>query len=133
MRHLLILALFTSSVFACSSPAVSPEETFDEENRLYHGHLRWARYHEAASFIEIADREEFLGYYDELGDDYEVTDFEIEGVSYDPEAHTAVVTVAIESFRLPSTRVHTETIEETWEYNQDTRHWQIVEWVVEND
>ena len=61
--------------------------------------------------------------YEEEGDEYEVTEFELESVQYERGSDEAEVIVWMQWFRLPSTRVNEETYRETWEYDPIRRVW----------
>ncbi|MFT4705004.1 MAG: hypothetical protein ACI81R_002712 [Bradymonadia bacterium] len=122
----LVSVSFTALFVACSAGVRTPEQVLEEQVRTFHGHLRWGRVEEAASFVAPEHREVFLGMYDEYGEDYEVTEYEIENINYQRGAENAEVVVWMQWFRLPSTRVQDATYNETWEYNMLSRVWQLV-------
>ena len=103
------------------------EQTFEEQTRAFHMHMRWGRYREAATFVEDSDRGAFIGYYLHRGDDYQITEYEIENVDYDTDTSTATMIVWVQSFQLPSTMVDEVVIEEQWVYNPDRRVWEVIE------
>jgi hypothetical protein len=120
-----VLSGFFLLLVACGSPQ-TPTATFQSKLDEFHGHMRWGRFNEAATFLQEEDRQDFLGAHDELGDDYQVTEFEIQNVIWDDRTH-ARVTVWIQSYQLPSTRVDEVTWEESWEYEPILRRWQVTE------
>ncbi len=81
-----IPAIFASAVvvalfgLACGGSFRTPEAVLDEQVRAFHAHLRWGRVDEASTFVAPDHRQIFLGMHDELGDDYQVTEYEIESV-----------------------------------------------------
>jgi hypothetical protein len=122
-----LIATLVIPVAACSSVVRTPESVLEEHVNVFHQHLRWGRVSEASGFVEEADREAFLGAYDALGDDYEVTEYEIETIELQDDRRTAVVEVWVQWWRLPSTRVRETTYEEAWEYDEDLRTWRMIE------
>lgn len=123
----LLLMLAGVSVGACGGGLRTPESVLEEQLREFHGHVRWGRIGEAAKFVSDDHREVFLGIHDELGGDFEVTEYEIESVVVDRGDDTAVVQVWMQWFRLPSTRVDDATYREIWTYNTQARAWQLTE------
>ena len=115
------------SVVACGGGMRTPEAVLEEQLRAFHSHVRWGRISEATSFVSDDHRQVFLGMHDELGDDFEVTEYEINGVTVDRGEDVAVVNVWMQWFRLPSTMVEEATYREVWTYNSDARVWQLTE------
>lgn len=128
-RALVALFLFLSLSWlgACGGPQIRPEGLFEEHVRTFHTHMRWGRWESAASFIPDEDRFDFLGEYDELGDDYQVVEYEITNMSLNSDGLTGIVSVKVESFRLPSTRVRPQRFLESWEWNEHRRIWELEE------
>jgi hypothetical protein len=125
MRFLMLLLMpLWLALMACSGPQQAPVRSFERTVEAFHGHLRWGRFDEAASFLAQDIRQDFLGEHDALGPDYQVTEVEVRRVDW-PEPNQALVRVWIQSMRLPSTRVLERTHEETWEYDRDVRAWRI--------
>lgn len=131
LRNLIaIVLLFVALVplaAACGGGMRTPEAVLEEQLRAFHSHVRWGRIDEASGFVSEDHRQVFLGMHDELGDDFEVTEYEINSVSLDRGSNTAVVSVWMQWFRLPSTRVEEATYRETWTYDEDLRVWQLSE------
>lgn len=123
LRLLPALLVAIGMVLACGGPVRTPEQVLEEQLQAFHGHLRWGRVSEASSFVDDAHRNVFLGMYEEYGDEYEVTEFELESVQYERGSDEAEVIVWMQWFRLPSTRVNEETYRETWEYDPIRRVW----------
>lgn len=120
-----ILPLLTA--LACAS---APEERGPSAQDLFqsvdtfHRHLRWARYPEASSYLEPAQREVFLGQFEELGDRYEVVEYEVKSVDIlGPKR--ARSKVELQWMQEGDMRVYKDKLEETWEV-RDGR-WLITE------
>lgn len=126
MRYLLLTLLLASTLTACGSPQLSPQAKLEQQMDAFHAHLRWGRFRDAARFFEEGERAEFLGEMSGLGDDYEVTDFEIEAFEFIDSNH-ATVTVWIQSLQLPSTIVREDTYVEVWEYQDGPGMWVLTE------
>lgn len=136
IRAALLAALalsFAAPLGACSSVVRTPESVLEESVNTFHQHLRWGRVGEASGFVDETEREEFLGAYDALGDDYEVTEYEIERLELLDDRRTAIVEVWVQWWALPSTRVRETTYEEEWAYDEEIRTWQMVERVTVDD
>ena len=124
---LLLLLSLTIGALACGGGLRTPESVLEEQLRAFHAHVRWGRIGEAATFVADDHRQVFLGMHDELGDDFEVTEYEIQSVSLDRAADSANVQVWMQWFRLPSTRVDEATYNEVWTYDPGLRVWQLTE------
>ena len=122
----LILAM-VPVVVACGGGMRTPEAVLEEQLRAFHSHVRWGRIDEAAGFVSDDHRQVFLGMHDELGEDFEVTEYEIHSVNLDRASDVAVVSVWMQWFRLPSTRVEEATYREVWTYDEELRVWQMTE------
>lgn len=125
MRWIAAIVLMTLPMLACMSGMQTPQQALDEQLRAFHGHLRWGRINEASTFVAPEHQQAFLGEFEVYGDDYQVTEFEVEGLSMERASDTALVTVWMQWFRLPSTRVQEAYFEETWSYDNDARIWQL--------
>ncbi|MFT6396199.1 MAG: hypothetical protein ACJAYU_000942 [Bradymonadia bacterium] len=117
----------TPIVIGCAGMMRTPEAVLEDQLRAFHAHLRWGRIEEASTFVADGHRQVFLGMHEELGDEFEVTEFEIEMINVDRASDTAEVTVWMQWFRLPSTRVEDATYRETWGYNEEARVWMLDE------
>jgi len=136
LRALLSTALvvaLAAPIAACSSVVRTPESVLEEQVNTFHQHLRWGRVGEASGYVDELEREEFLGAYDALGDDYEVTEYEIERVELQEDRRSAIVEVWVQWWQLPSTRIRETTYEETWAYDEDLRSWRMIERLTVDD
>lgn len=125
IRWLAVVLVSAVSLLACMSGMRTPQQVLDEQLRAFHGHLRWGRVNEASTFVAPEHQQTFIGMYEEYGEDYEITEYEIESLEMQRADDTAIVTVWMQWFRLPSTRVHEGTYEETWSYDNEDRVWQL--------
>ena len=124
---LLALVFAAPVAIGCAGMMRTPEAVLEDQLRAFHGHLRWGRIDEASSFVAEDHRQVFLGMHEELGDDFEVTEFEIESIMLHRTSDEAEVVVWMQWFRLPSTRVEEATYREHWEYSDESRVWMLRE------
>ncbi len=125
MRWIAVVLISALSFLACMSGMRTPRQVLDEQLRAFHGHLRWGRVAEASTFVSAEHQQTFIGMYEEYGEDYEITEFEIEALEMQRADDEATVTVWMQWFRLPSTRVHEAYYEEVWSYDNEQRVWQL--------
>lgn len=111
---------------ACAA-AQSPADTFQRDLDAYHAHLRWGRFDEAVTYLAEDEQEEFLGELEQRGEGYQITDFEVKSVTVTEPNKEAMVVVWIQSYRLPSTTMRSETTIETWTWDDQLRSWQITD------
>lgn len=111
---------------ACAA-AQSPADTFQRDLDAYHAHLRWGRFDEAVTYLAEDEQEEFLGELEQRGEGYQITDFEVKSVTVTEPNKQAMVVVWIQSYRLPSTTMRSETTIETWTWDDQLRSWQITD------
>ena len=123
----LALALLLGAGAAGCGGTQKPERQFTEDIQAFHNHMRWARYDDASTYIAEDWRWDFLGEYEELGRDFEVTEYEVRRVDHGGREGPAIVTVWVQFFRLPETRVHERTYVERWMWNDDRGIWEMVE------
>ncbi|TVQ97514.1 MAG: hypothetical protein EA398_14450 [Deltaproteobacteria bacterium] len=123
---LCLAGLLLTGPTACGSRQ-KPEQRFEEQMLAFHNHMRWARYDDAAEFVAEHMRWEFLGEHEAMGSDFEVTEYEIRRVDRTEDAGPVTVTVWVQQFRLPSTRVEERVYRERWEYNDARGVWELTE------
>lgn len=121
MRHVLIALLVAAFVLpACAN---SPRERANEQEEAaelrqtveeFHRQMRWQRWEAAAGMVAPERRQAFLGRYEELGDDYRISNLELKSVERD-EKGRAVVDLEEESYTEPKMTVEDERIVEMWE------------------
>jgi len=78
--------------------------------------LRWGRYAEASIHVAPDYREEFLGYYEELGDDFHVVNLEVRDVDMSKDEQVTVATIEVEQqwYVEPGMVVKKERFIEQW-------------------
>ena len=104
-----------------------PEQSAEAHIRTFHDHMRWGRWEAAATYIDESQRFDFLVEHEGWGDDYHVTDYEIASVALGASGKEALVSVRVQSYRLPQTRIIDRRITERWIYHEGLRLWQRVE------
>jgi hypothetical protein len=90
-----------------------------EEIRAFHTNLRWARWEHASRSIHDAYVHEFMGRYEELGEDYRVVDVTTVNAEISDDGFSALVEVDQEWYQLPSTTVQKVRFVERWVWDDD--------------
>ena len=80
---------------------------------MFHRDLRWARYEHAVLMVQSSQRPEFLGRYEEHGEDFHIVDLHVKSITIEE----AVATVEVEQkwYVEPNMTVRTERFVERWE------------------
>ena len=129
-RYLAILAFLVTPMLL---PACSTQPSKQDDLRLtvqaYHGHLRWGRYTEAASFLPAAEQAEFIGRHDELGDTYRIVELELRSITF-PRPNEAEVQIAMQWIREPDMTVYKDRITEIWHRTEEG--WIVVKRQIES-
>ena len=113
-KALMMSALLVgATVFSACGGASSPARDLKNNVQMYHNLMRWGRYSEAAMYIPPAQQEEFLGRYDELGDDFKIVEMKLKSVRVVAE-DKATVEMVVEWVRAPSMTVHKDVVTESW-------------------
>lgn len=114
--YLLLFALAALSLPGCLTPQkhTQPKETAELRHAVqdFHMKLRWGLWEQAAAYTFEGYRNEFMGRYEELGDDYKITNIEIKKVELEPEI--AVVEVEQEWYHEPNMTVQDDRFMEMW-------------------
>ncbi|MEM1347312.1 MAG: hypothetical protein AAGI01_02065 [Myxococcota bacterium] len=101
---------------ASPDDAVSLQATSAEFSK----NLRWGRYAEASLHVAPDYREEFLGYYEELGEDFHFVGLEVRKVDMEKakedQAQVTIATIEVEQewYVEPGMVVHKERFIEEW-------------------
>ncbi len=93
--------------------------------KRFHHDLRW-KYHEtAAARVNPEFRADFRDRIEELDKDLNIMDCDIRKVELDVEKKRAVIRVNLRYFKMPSTVVRDEKVEQVWKLLGD--HWILME------
>lgn len=116
MRITLLIAL-AALLTGCLTPKAHENPKTADELRVilqdFHMKMRWGLWEQAAAYTAPAYRNEFLGRYEELGDEFKITNIEIKQVTLgDP---LAIVDVEQESYQEPEMVVQKKRYIETWQ------------------
>lgn len=125
MRILFLLLVLTFT--GCITPKVHENPKTTEELRTilqdFHMKLRWGLWDQAAAYASDDYKNEFLGRYEELGDDFKIVNLDIKTVTLDEPLST--VDVEQESYTEPSMVVEKKRYIESWIHVSGM--WRIVE------
>ncbi len=121
MKHLLLIILVCS--FGCSAAMKKSKDQPKESTDLklivmhFHQHMRWGLWEKASMYMDESVRYKFLGRFEELGEDYKITDLEIKQVLRTPEEST--VEVEQQWYHEPNMTVQKERLMEVWKLGSD--------------
>lgn len=118
MKYLtsLLLALALVAPACANSPT---DRSIDDKANLqmtvqtFHKNMRWSRWESAAMVVAPAKRQEFLGRYDELGEDFHISSLEIKALSRLKDK--AIVDIEQEYYKEPAMIVKKDRYIEVWE------------------
>jgi hypothetical protein len=121
--------LFLVSTFlgvGCAAGYVAPGEKLRRSVFSYNDAVRWQRYEAAAEHLPPERRQSYLQTQRDAGDSLRILEYELLEVQHNEEDKKALVTVKFRWTRMPSNRVETTTIRQTWSYGED-RQWAMTE------
>ena len=127
-----LAALLTTSLLLAAGCAASPQHIDDtvalrHSVQEFHKNLRWSRFEEAAVMVSPEHRQTFLGRYEELGEDFHITELEVKSVVYDKdEKNRPIALVETEQhwYRERTMTVKKDKFVETW--RRDHQGWQMI-------
>jgi hypothetical protein len=91
------------------------------EARQFADDLRWARWDQVGSTMPAEDKRLFMERVDLVGNDLEMSDYEVKSIHFDPGSSAATVTVAIAWYSKRDPTLRNATLEQRWESQQG--HW----------
>ena len=114
--RILLVALALGALTGCLTPKAHENPKSADELRIilqdFHMKLRWGLWEQAAAYTAPVYRNEFLGRYEELGEDFKITNIEIKQVTLgDP---VSIVDVEQESYQEPDMVVQKKRYIESW-------------------
>lgn len=132
----ILMALMMAAVFALGCSTVNEEKPGDpraleEAARALHTNMRWARWEHASDLIHEAYKQEFLGRYEELGDDFRIVDMEFKSAEIVEDGFSAVLEVDQEWYQLPETTIRSERFMERWVFEEGV--WRLRERVTREE
>lgn len=114
---LLLLAVSSMGCASMNEDKPGDPRALEEAFRAFHINMRWARWEHASDQVHEAYRQEFLGRYEELGDDFQIVDMDLKSVEIVDEGFAAIIEVEQEWHQLPSTVIEKERFVERWVYS----------------
>ena len=100
------------------------QDQLQRSTMMYFDGIRWKKFSQAALFIPLENRIEFVQKREDARDEFTVTDCEVKGVLYDSGTETAVVEVEYKWYKLPSMTIRTTRLQQKWEFKDG---WLITE------
>jgi hypothetical protein len=117
---ILLALLLLASASVAAGCAYSPtDKSIDDQTNLhltlraFHRDMRWLRWESAAMVVAPAQRQQFLGRYQELGDDFHISNLEIKKLTHVDDK--VIVDIEQESYMEPAMIVEKERFIEVWE------------------
>lgn len=133
-RRTSVAVMLCAALMMCGSGCAGAEQekksNLGRNVKVFHQHLRWARYYEASLFMPAEEQEVFLGRQEELGEDWRVVEVEIKSLRVIIPEKEAEAEVMIAWTRAPDVVVHRDKVIETWK-NIDG-HWKVTSRRVED-
>lgn len=113
-----LMTLFTFGCATVNEEKPGDPRALEEAARALHMNMRWARWEHASDLVHEAFKQEFLGRYEELGDDFRIVDMEFKSAEIVEEGFAAVLEVDQEWYQLPETTVRSERFMERWVFEE---------------
>ena len=110
------LVVGTSACSTIGEERPGDPQALEAEARNFHMNMRWSRWEHASDSVHPAFRQEFMGRYEELGDDFDIVDLDLKSAELTEEGFAAILEVEQEWFQLPNTSVESERFVERWIY-----------------
>ena len=115
------LALLGLALAGCFSASQRREEDLMREARQFNDDLRWGRWDQVGSTMPAEDKRLFMERVDLVGNDLEMSDYEVKSIHFDHGSSEATVTVAIAWFSKRDPTLRNATLEQRWESHHG--HW----------
>jgi hypothetical protein len=92
--------------------------------KMFHHDLRWKYFKTAAARVDPRYAQDFLEQLEDSEKDLSITEWEIRRMNPSKEGDRAVVRIRIKYFKMPSTVLQDETMEQVWELKE--KAWYLV-------
>lgn len=126
---LLICLALSLTLAACAASPDHIDDGIALKNSVqeFHKNLRWARYQEAALHVSPDYRNTFLGRYEELGEEFHITELEVKSVLYEKDEDNnpiAIVETEQQWYKERTMTIKKERFIERW--RRDREGWQML-------
>lgn len=125
---LFVTVVSIAAFLACSGPQQPPTTKTTTDLRTtvqdFHVKMRWGMWEQAAAYVAPSYRPSFEARYDELGEDFKISNLEIRSVA-NSSPTTALIDVEQESYKEPEMTVKKVRYIETWELGSNV--WRLTE------
>jgi len=91
------------------------------DTRQFADDLRWGRWDQVGAALPAEEKRLFLERVDLVGNDLEMSDYEVKSIHFDEGSSAATVTVAIAWFSKRDPTLRNATLEQRWESHHG--HW----------
>jgi hypothetical protein len=109
---------------ACSSMSENRGTDLQSVVKAFHHDVRWRYNRNAAASVDGQYSNQFLDMLDEMKEDLNISDWEIRRVELSPDGTEAKIRVRIKYYKMPSTVVKEEMLDQVWQKKQE--RWVLV-------
>jgi hypothetical protein len=118
MKYLTTLILLATLALPACANSPTDKSIDDKANlqvtvQTFHRDMRWRRWESASMLVAPEKRQEFLGRYDELGEDFHISNLELKSLTRLEEK--AIIDMEEESYKEPAMIVKKKRLIEIWE------------------
>jgi hypothetical protein len=117
---LVLLAL----LLACTSVTETRGSDLKEVVKTFHHDIRWRYNNNAAASVDARHSAAFLDQLDSMKEDLNISDYQIRRVELSADGTRAKVRVRLKYFKMPSTVLKDEMIDQVWQ--QKNKRWYLL-------
>jgi len=110
--------LLVTLLLACSSMTESRDTDLRSVVKAFHHDLRWRYNRNAAASVDVRHSATFLDQLDDMKEDLNISEWEIRRVKLSVDGLRAEIRIRIKYFRMPSTVVKNEVIDQVWQQRE---------------
>ena len=122
MKYVATILFIALMLPACEHPptdnSVDDEDNLQLSVRTFHRDMRWMQWESAARLVAPEERQQFLGRYEELGEDFHIVELDLKSVS-NVSGDEALVDIEQRSYVEPNMTVKKQRFIEVWKKRDD--------------
>jgi uncharacterized protein YdiU (UPF0061 family) len=120
--------MITGAMFfgACASVTAPKDSNLPEVVEAFHHAVRWQYNDTACARVDPRFASAFMDELEDLKDDLHITAWEIRHIDSLPDKKQAQVKIRLSYYKLPSTVIRNETIEQIWQQDKDKDRWYLL-------